>query len=476
MLERIRSDTRWPGIVRVSNFRWALVGVCMGVATLSAPGQVLNETTKLLAFDAEIDDECGVSVALSRDTLVVGAWQDDHAAGTNAGSAISIALSNPNWTKVSDMNVLPGNDGWVVACDPVDVEAVDNGVLTIVDDNLPVDECVQYWNSFDIPPNGFTVELRFRVVWEQWDDNGISLVFDNADCWLAMLFREYGVVNQYPPYNALVSADLTDAFHILRVAFPSVGDTVQVWFDQVFVGTHGLNCHPPGMPDSHIMWGCASWGGKGKWEVDYLKYSVEGAFAGCDPGYYGPMCAECPGGASNPCNGNGTCDDGPTGTGQCACNSGFAGAACDQCAPDHYDYPACTFCLAVTTCSGNGTCNPVGGCDCDSGWVGSDCGTPACIANDECNDDDACTQDVCTAGSCNNPPRPFGDGNHDGMIDIFDILCVLDGFAGTFNPPCTLTNLDLTPCVGDGQIDIFDILAVLDGFAGVNGCACPAGP
>ncbi|NOT00651.1 MAG: hypothetical protein HOP29_08490 [Phycisphaerales bacterium] len=28
----------------------------------------------------------------------------------------------------------------------------------------------------------------------------------------------------------------------------------------------------------------------------------------------------------------------------------------------------------------------------------------------------------------------------------------------------------------DGAIDVFDILCVLDGFAGVNGCNCPAGP
>ncbi|NOT00294.1 MAG: hypothetical protein HOP29_06665 [Phycisphaerales bacterium] len=100
-----------------------------------------------------------------------------------------------------------------------------------------------------------------------------------------------------------------------------------------------------------------------------------------------------------------------------------------------------------------------------------------CLSADDCGDDDLCTHDACVADFCANSPRKFGDVNNDGMVDIFDILCVLDGFAGTFNPPCTLTNLDLAGCPGgDGSIDIFDILAVLDGFAGVNTCNCPAGP
>ncbi|NOT01357.1 MAG: hypothetical protein HOP29_12095 [Phycisphaerales bacterium] len=117
------------------------------------------------------------------------------------------------------------------------------------------------------------------------------------------------------------------------------------------------------------------------------------------------------------------------------------------------------------------------------GWINLDDATHyvavlfPCLVNDDCDDSDTCTQDACTAGSCANLSRLFGDVNNDGTVDIFDILCVLDGFAGVFNPPCTLTNLDLSGCPGgDGVIDIFDILGVLDGFAGVNVCGCPAGP
>ena len=55
------------------------------------------------------------------------------------------------------------------------------------------------------------------------------------------------------------------------------------------------------------------------------------------------------------CAGHGTCNP----LGGCDCDPGFAGAVCDRCAPDHYNYPTCTFCEASTTCSGHGTCNSV---------------------------------------------------------------------------------------------------------------------
>lgn len=88
----------------------------------------------------------------------------------------------------------------------------------------------------------------------------------------------------------------------------------------------------------------------------------------CAPDYYGyPNCTFCS--AATTCSGNGTC----SGLGSCACDVGFIGAACDQCAPDYYDYPSCTFCSAATTCSGNGTCSGDGSCACDAGFEGVDC-------------------------------------------------------------------------------------------------------
>ena len=59
-----------------------------------------------------------------------------------------------------------------------------------------------------------------------------------------------------------------------------------------------------------------------------------------------------------------------------------------------------------------------------------------------------------------------GGGN--GLIDIDDLLCGLQGFADILSCP----DADLIPCGGNGIIDIDDIVALLNAFAGV--CApCP---
>jgi hypothetical protein len=55
----------------------------------------------------------------------------------------------------------------------------------------------------------------------------------------------------------------------------------------------------------------------------------------CGPGTFelqlgSQVCDPCPGGQATPCNDNGTCSDGPTGTGTCSCNVGYTGVACEN--------------------------------------------------------------------------------------------------------------------------------------------------
>ncbi|NOT02302.1 MAG: hypothetical protein HOP29_16975 [Phycisphaerales bacterium] len=82
-----------------------------------------------------------------------------------------------------------------------------------------------------------------------------------------------------------------------------------------------------------------------------------------------------------------------------------------------------------------------------------------------------CVTAACESGLCTGQPVLYGDANRDDAVDIFDILCVLDGFAGNFTE-CPFDAVDLYPCQPDGFdfVDIFDILAILDAFAGENLC------
>ncbi|NOT00646.1 MAG: hypothetical protein HOP29_08465 [Phycisphaerales bacterium] len=108
--------------------------------------------------------------------------------------------------------------------------------------------------------------------------------------------------------------------------------------------------------------------------------------------------------------------------------------------------------------------------DLNNNAVPDDCEVP-CIDVTECDDGDECTRDECVAAFCSNVRILYGDLNDDGGVDIFDILCVLDGFAGVFEQPCIAESVDLVPCpFGNDGVDIFDILAVLDAFAGGANC------
>jgi len=131
-------------------------------------------------------------------------------------------------------------------------------------------------------------------------------------------------------------------------------------------------------------------------------------------------------------------------------------------------------------CNGNAIldeCEP----DEDGNGVPDDC----CVTNSECIDTDYCTFDLCTANVCSNTLAMRGDVagpgstcGPDGLVDLFDILAVLDGFQNVFTPGCELFHIDLAgpsgTCDRDGVIDLSDILAVLDAFAGQDHC-CPPG-
>ena len=222
--------------------------------------------------------------------------------------------------------------------------------------------------------------------------------------------------------------------------------------------------------------------------------------AGCAPGRYGANCDACPGGATNPCNGHGICDQGIFGSGVCACAPGYAGFACQYsdavtcnghgtvnaagactcapgytgptcnvCAPNYFGYPNCTFCSAPVTCNGHGSCGATGDCVCETGYTGPGCsscavsyyGYPDCRF---CDADTTCGgRGVCDAlGFCVCDEVYSGAGCDTCAVDHYDF------------PACTYCD-SLATCTGHGACDPTTGACICDqGFEGPNCVDCDA--
>ncbi|XP_076967946.1 stabilin-2 isoform X2 [Tamandua tetradactyla] len=118
----------------------------------------------------------------------------------------------------------------------------------------------------------------------------------------------------------------------------------------------------------------------------------------CCKGYFGRDCQACPGGADSPCNNQGICLDGYAAAGECKCNAGFNGTACELCWPQRFG-PNCQPC----GCSEHGQCDDgitgSGQCVCETGWTGRFCDaravlppvcTPPCSAHAICKENNTC--------------------------------------------------------------------------------------
>ncbi|XP_066489358.1 stabilin-2 [Tiliqua scincoides] len=135
----------------------------------------------------------------------------------------------------------------------------------------------------------------------------------------------------------------------------------------------------------------------------------------CCPGYWGPDCLACPGGAASPCNNRGHCFQGDFGNGTCTCQKGFGGTACETCCEDNLFGPNCT---SVCNCI-HGSCNSGitgdGKCTCFSGYKGSSCdkAIPACQAL-QCPENSRCSVSSVdpTQLECKCLPNYQGDGKH----------------------------------------------------------------
>jgi len=74
-------------------------------------GTSWSEQAKLTASDAASFDRFGISVTLSGDTAVVGSYFDDHAGGTNAGSAYVFLRSGTSWSEQAKLTASDATGG-----------------------------------------------------------------------------------------------------------------------------------------------------------------------------------------------------------------------------------------------------------------------------------------------------------------------------------------------------------------------------
>jgi hypothetical protein len=97
-----------PGAQRFGHYVVRSAFCAMGAMLIGLPGTPAQgqctppELAKLTASDATENDNFGSSVAISGDTVVVGAYKDNHA-GTGSGSAYIFTLSGGVWTQQSKL-------------------------------------------------------------------------------------------------------------------------------------------------------------------------------------------------------------------------------------------------------------------------------------------------------------------------------------------------------------------------------------
>ncbi|KAM7062717.1 stabilin-1 isoform 5-T5 [Molossus nigricans] len=176
---------------------------------------------------------------------------------------------------------------------------------------------------------------------------------------------------------------------------------------------------------------------------------------GCCKGFFGPDCAQCPGGFSNPCYGKGNCSDGTLGNGACLCFPDYKGIACHICADPHKHGEQCQEdCGCV-----HGLCDnrPGSGGVCQSGTCAPGFGGRFC--NESTGNCGSTEQ----AQNCHLHARCVSQGG------IARCVC-LDGFEGD-GFTCTPSN----PCSHPDRGGCSENAECIPGALGTHNCTCHKG-
>ncbi|XP_066102033.1 stabilin-1 isoform X1 [Saccopteryx bilineata] len=176
---------------------------------------------------------------------------------------------------------------------------------------------------------------------------------------------------------------------------------------------------------------------------------------GCCKGFFGPDCAQCPGGFSNPCYGKGNCSDGILGNGACLCFPDYKGIACHICSnPNKHGEQCQEDCGCV-----HGLCDnrPGSGGVCQSGTC-----APG-FSGRFCNESTGNCGPTEQAQNCHLHARCVSQGG------IARCLC-LDGFEGD-GFSCTPSN----PCSHPDRGGCSENAECVPGAPGTHNCTCHKG-
>ena len=98
-------------------------------------GTTWSQQQKLLASDGEVGEEFGISVSISGDTVVVGAYHDNTPAGSHAGSAYVFVRSGTTWSEQQKLLASDGAGGDLFGFS-VSIDG-DTVVVGAMDDDTP---------------------------------------------------------------------------------------------------------------------------------------------------------------------------------------------------------------------------------------------------------------------------------------------------------------------------------------------------
>jgi hypothetical protein len=195
------------------------------------------------------------------------------------------------WTKVSNFDALPENEGWsgpTAGPQGLGTAFVENGVLHL---GSPQGRGIT-WEDRRYPGTfpALTYEIRFKVV--SGGLNGCQLIyfsFGDPNQTFAINAEPGGLLNHWTGNNRILDQNLTDDFHTMWLAIDSTpSPQFSVWLDPTgepgngYIGTFNDGFLPTTWP-THPVPAWISFGAgyqrDSEFFIDYIRYSTEGAFA-----------------------------------------------------------------------------------------------------------------------------------------------------------------------------------------------------